>query len=1311
MPLSRHKVGNEYALGGRDLYRAADQHDPEAVLDGVAMAGLVGVLRQLGDLAEFAAQVFHGLYDEVMSTSARGHGLMLRVQQLEAELPLLEKDSCHRDYLYVASNKGVEWHTNPSLDHGVVTTGDTPRFIMESIKQCRGPPKLFMLDKYDIGGEGACLKRYTDPSFFKTDSACSSILQEGIHRERRPLRAMEIRPNLQNEEIFRPPRPANTDSKLESDSSGQALGEVPTRRRQLKYRQRNGSVFQNFRPHMQNLNDKVSSEEKLLTVDSPETNSEERDIMVDTSIDMDKLMGDRFGMVCKNRSTISEEALSRSSDARSAGSSKEYNSEVEIYVDALTTMDSEVETDTEHRNQGHRAFVRMDSNNTCSDANNAMASRSSSFERKDLLDVASESGDVNDQHEEANVSTPQAKPVPGEHERTSSLEELFTQEKPASCDHERTSSLEDLLMEDGHASGEQATDWSCNGIVSNTVSNVTQDITKNAKEAKENSNVATISFKKIASKRSKYVGGMELIASKVGILPRKLSKKHDPFSDSLRSMAKQLLELKYDGTQDTELYEFEDNDVGLDVKCLEMYSPVEINESAMQRIPSDSPHDDVSLRECHQEEVSHKSEHDLPPTDSPQDSVPDDGNGFEDSHIHYLIGMSSPIFLEEEAYVGTECDEHSATPVVNHILDHAEEKIEEHADREVAEDTRTEVTSENASDMGENSKEASICAGQVNGKDINERNEYDAYMSDDEDIEHIQEQVVSDDMISSPVSSKQSDNPCQITPLILSYADDKIACKESDSYTPEAHNITLSETLMTVDLTKMISETETASEAAIPDNEQYYPEGAFGQDIAVSSNEVGCQIEQLTLCNLSTVPLLDSSVKTEENHELHWAVHQEIRSARNSSTEVLGDPLALDSRDVPVPVISSFDWMLNGTMHKSFNVLPSQPTYGNVEVSGSSEDIQDPPPLPPLPPMQWRTNKLQTGSSALSAKSGRPPRPKPPVKHQESDDNSSLDVRNKAAAIVQESSLHNDLSLQGKMVQPMVQEGSLHDGLSLQDEMVQPMVSNEHEANKLVSKDSQVNHVQEGDKEYVLQDSNSFSPSEVTRAPSDQDENELIVIPEEAWSEFGDIKLIADQDGKQQLSIGFSGCNGGMHTAGLSTEKTIEKHQAYVDHKEREFLAVGSKKVTDSEENKPNGALKLDGILDPDLPAQLDDSECSNSGDKSREVSTVLEEEPSMSLTHSVPRPPRYPLLPVTSHDRSMAPTLVQPSSKLSDEKNNILEQIKNKSFNLKPVLAKRPNVMGGPRTNLQVVAILERAHAIRQAVADDDDEEDSWSE
>ena len=38
---------------------------------------------------------------------------------------------------------------------------------MDSYEECRGPLRLFLLDKFDIAGVGACLKRYTDPSFFK----------------------------------------------------------------------------------------------------------------------------------------------------------------------------------------------------------------------------------------------------------------------------------------------------------------------------------------------------------------------------------------------------------------------------------------------------------------------------------------------------------------------------------------------------------------------------------------------------------------------------------------------------------------------------------------------------------------------------------------------------------------------------------------------------------------------------------------------------------------------------------------------------------------------------------------------------------------------------------------------------------------------------------------------------------------------------------------------------------------------------------------------------------------------------------------
>lgn len=53
MPLSRYQIRNEYSLADPDLYKVADKDDPEALLEGVAMAGLVGVLRQLGDLAQF----------------------------------------------------------------------------------------------------------------------------------------------------------------------------------------------------------------------------------------------------------------------------------------------------------------------------------------------------------------------------------------------------------------------------------------------------------------------------------------------------------------------------------------------------------------------------------------------------------------------------------------------------------------------------------------------------------------------------------------------------------------------------------------------------------------------------------------------------------------------------------------------------------------------------------------------------------------------------------------------------------------------------------------------------------------------------------------------------------------------------------------------------------------------------------------------------------------------------------------------------------------------------------------------------------
>uniref|UniRef100_A0A1J3JYP9 Protein SCAR n=1 Tax=Noccaea caerulescens TaxID=107243 RepID=A0A1J3JYP9_NOCCA len=190
MPLTRYQARNEYGLADPDLYQAADKDDPEALLEGVAMAGLVGLLRQLGDLAEFAAEMFHDLHEEVMATASRSHGLMARVQQLEAEFPFVEKALlCQTDHSPFFSNKGEEWRPNLQTEQGVVTRGDLPRCVMDSYEECRGPPRLFLLDKFDISGAGACLKRYTDPSFVRLETSSYEASWDDIQREKKSQKA------------------------------------------------------------------------------------------------------------------------------------------------------------------------------------------------------------------------------------------------------------------------------------------------------------------------------------------------------------------------------------------------------------------------------------------------------------------------------------------------------------------------------------------------------------------------------------------------------------------------------------------------------------------------------------------------------------------------------------------------------------------------------------------------------------------------------------------------------------------------------------------------------------------------------------------------------------------------------------------------------------------------------------------------------------------------------------------------------------------------------------------------------------------
>ncbi|KAK3206907.1 hypothetical protein Dsin_020953 [Dipteronia sinensis] len=205
MPLSRFSVRNEYGLGQPELFREADKEDPKAVLDGVAVAGLVGILRQLGDLAEFAAEVFHGLQEQVMTTASRSHKLTVRVQHIEASLPPLEKAVlAQTSHIHFAYTAGSEWHPRIQLEQNHFVYNDLPRFIMDSYEECRDPPRFYMLDKFDAGGPGSCLKRYSDPTFFKRVSGSSiEATAEKNPRDKKARKSKKKRSSKRNGDISR----------------------------------------------------------------------------------------------------------------------------------------------------------------------------------------------------------------------------------------------------------------------------------------------------------------------------------------------------------------------------------------------------------------------------------------------------------------------------------------------------------------------------------------------------------------------------------------------------------------------------------------------------------------------------------------------------------------------------------------------------------------------------------------------------------------------------------------------------------------------------------------------------------------------------------------------------------------------------------------------------------------------------------------------------------------------------------------------------------------------------------------------------
>lgn len=141
-------------------------------------------------------------------------------------------------FLYNDILTGSKWRSALPIDQSQCAQGELPHFVRNFYEDCRGPPRLFLLDKYgvysrnhpwfnlklvayalsfphcqsaiiarnlltfevmsgrfDAAGQGACVKRYTDPTFFRLNWAASQLERaERAERERQAQKEVNTLP-------------------------------------------------------------------------------------------------------------------------------------------------------------------------------------------------------------------------------------------------------------------------------------------------------------------------------------------------------------------------------------------------------------------------------------------------------------------------------------------------------------------------------------------------------------------------------------------------------------------------------------------------------------------------------------------------------------------------------------------------------------------------------------------------------------------------------------------------------------------------------------------------------------------------------------------------------------------------------------------------------------------------------------------------------------------------------------------------------------------------------------------------------------
>ncbi|PIA58100.1 hypothetical protein AQUCO_00500204v1 [Aquilegia coerulea] len=1392
MPLRRYEIRNEYSLADPELYRAADKDDPEALLEGVAMAGLVGLLRQLGDLAEFAAEIFHDLHEEVMTTAARGHGLTLRVQQLEAEFPAYEyyralslnntykyepirttlsKSETHSLVENIAyrcnqGGGGVDWHPNLRLDGSLVTQGDLPRFVMDSYEECRGPPRLFLLDKFDIAGAGACLKRYTDPSFFKAEFTASEVAKEKLKRENKAFKVKKKPSRWRNGDN---PEATASHSKLHElllEERCQSENNVHTHHVKLKRRHSTNSLVDSAsgKSYMERFINSHSPDSKFVCESSAISSRSKTG-----SIDISGLMSEReiHEMSLSNELVTRERSLvpSRSKDqtvprasldefdvdvieernpkklfesgpaielenipssffkvenkeeivVKTTGDaeatvdgyhSDDVNSEMENYTDALTTMDSENETDTESKPKNEQGGFKIGGKSGEFDTNEEQKDIQAQFSDAQSIgsSVVSEDGNDSLQKGRFNSSYPDIfcnavenissdRDLAGKAQPSAEIDDISTKTSDIrnASEHAISSGSGNEISEsDGHLSLNSENDKSRGRDFSRMT-----DVSDTLSHSRDNS--LSVRSHKGDTRRmldkvnldASHENSIHLSNGSGSVEEGKDVDEKLPIGFAVDKHNENQMNVKLDSpdsvlvNSDTELNDVVQGDI--EARFGTRWAPT---------CGSDSPTDDdmhdrrsdctvVNLKEVMPsgekaeyltsmvdcpENGYFRERKDLKETDQTPSleldkaeigiedtSVEAPHNNLESSGSNYFGVMETLSSIDISHELPFRCNTSDATESVSAA----------EAPLEVVYAETTNFCSEDVEDT--------VMHNSLTGSSYADLN---------------QDKVETTEAFDVNILTRSNGNKVvEYNPLATSSDWNDQLCNQEKSYPSrheflaDAHDPLMVEcTEMHLDITE-----DTEVPSSLKEHDQ--------------SKELKQPLESFRFVNVKALSTHSAEAEVlREGQEYEHAESpnhmycDECSTAPPKSSSMDFDSPSADLNlfsptisyefDSSEPSVLPSETMCQGVaLHPDTTNQPLLDTQPHLPILAISLPDNNAPqdsveaPLPPLPPMLWRTGKLRSPTSG-----GDTTLP--------SFSRSSLLSADTTDCMAQESypTSHSSFAHPTSDI-----ENPQHDFQVIESELVQP---------NLIPSSSLVPAV-----EYP----------NIRRDPSLDSTTKLL----NPFLPLMDEDLQHGSSNSEEEVLQHISMN--QITPGSPTEDSNTRYVSLTSQEELEQSVDSLTPLNYREDDKlrpqisttpPTMGNEKDGHESQTLEGELKWQ--SNS---SADVPTIDYGKPNGSIKSRIPRP-RDPLIEaVASHDKSnlrkVTERIIPQTRPQVDERNSLLEQIRTKSFNLKPAVATRPSIHG-PKTNLKVVAILEKANAIRQALAgsdDEDDDEDGWSD